>query len=618
MVQFLNQLKSRLTIFTHDALMIFIAWWLAYFFRFNLTLSDIHGDQWAMALYVLPLVFFIQVFFYWQFKLYRGVWRFASLPDLVRIIKAVLMTALTTNICLFFIARLNHIPRSIFPLYAILLVGLLGGNRMIYRLLKDGRRKKRRHNATRVLVLGAGLAGEGLVRDMLRHYAQYVPVAFVDDDPKKLYKDIQGVRVIGHIDKLSALVKTHRIDLLMIAIPSATSAQMRNIMEFCRAAKVSFQTLPGLSDFTDGRVSIGKLREVSLEDLLGREEINIDLKAIAREIKGKVILVTGGGGSIGTELCHHIARFHPESLVVIEKTELNLHELRQSLEQAFPSLVFKGYLTDICDRLMVEKIMRLHQPMIVFHAAAYKHVPLLEDQAYAAFKNNVFGTRVMAEESIVAHVDKFILISSDKAVNPANVMGATKRAAELLCHSLNHPVATKFITVRFGNVLGSSGSVVPRFKKQLERGDSLTVTHPEITRFFMTIPEAVQLILQASTQGKGGELFVLDMGEPIKIQQLAEQMIALAGKELGRDVDIIHTGLRPGEKLYEELFYDNEERIKTTHQKICLASNAAVLDTRYLTRIFQAYDAFDHESIMELLQEVMIESTAKKEFDLNL
>jgi FlaA1/EpsC-like NDP-sugar epimerase len=593
----LHLFKSRLTILFHDIIMIPLAWGLAYLLRFNLSLEGIRPDQLRNAFFVLPILILFQVFFYWRFKLYRGIWRFASLPDLVRIIKAALVGAFVTALFLFFITRLDGIPRSIFPLYVILLVALLGGNRMVYRLFKDRVRYSLDEEAKRVLIIGAGQAGEGLARDMLRNYRIYFPVGFVDDDQAKMFKTIQGIRVIGSTDQVKNITDEQQIDLIMIALPSANNAEMMRIVDLCREAKVPFQTLPGLRDFTNGRVAISSLRNVALEDLLGREEINIDLNAIAKEIENRVVFVSGGGGSIGSELCRQIARFNPSELVIVDKTELNLHLLMEEMREQFPALQIKGYLADVTDRCMIEKIVQAHRPWVVFHAAAYKHVPLLEDQAYAAVKNNLLGTKVVAEEAIRANVDKFILISSDKAVNPTNVMGATKRAAELLCQQYNNSQATKFIIVRFGNVLGSSGSVVPLFKKQIEKGGPITVTHPDITRFFMTIPEAVRLILQSTTLGEGGELFVLDMGKLIKIQHLAEQMITLSGKILDQDIKIIHTGLRPGEKLFEELFYADEENVKTSHKKIFLAKGFQSVEGDPLEKIFEALNSFDHEAI---------------------
>jgi len=402
----------------------------------------------------------------------------------------------------------------------------------------------------------------------LRNRKHYYPVAFVDDAPYRLRKKIHGIAVVGKCEDIGNVVKKYSIDMIVIAIPSAKAEDMRRIVQYCQDSDVPFQTLPGLADLTDGRVTVQSLREVALEDLLGREQVQLDWKGIKEDIVNKSILVTGGGGSIGSELCRQIANLDPLKLVIIDNSEFNLYSVELELRESFPDLKLEVYLVDVTDKRMVARVFDSCKPEIVFHAAAYKHVPLLEKQVDVAVKNNVLGTNIMAQTAIKNGTEKFILISSDKAVNPTNVMGATKRAAEIVCQNLSNQAQTKFITVRFGNVLGSVGSVVPLFKKQLEKGGPITVTHPNITRYFMTIPEAVSLILQAHSLGEGGELFVLDMGKQIKVQELAEQMIRLAGKEPGVDINIEHVGLRPGEKLYEELFYEHEKQQATAHKKI--------------------------------------------------
>jgi FlaA1/EpsC-like NDP-sugar epimerase len=548
----------------HDIVMIFVAWVLAYFLRFNLGM--IPQIYLLEALQVLPILIVVQVSFYYIFSLYRGVWRYASIPDLMQILKAVVSGCVVTVLILFLFSRIQYVPRSIFPLYGILLMALLGGSRLFYRYVKD-------HGhltlvGKRVLIIGAGQAGEGVVRDLLRNRKHYYPVAFVDDAPYRLRKKIHGIAVVGKCEDIGNVVKKYSIDMIVIAIPSAKAEDMRRIVQYCQDSDVPFQTLPGLADLTDGRVTVQSLREVALEDLLGREQVQLDWKGIKEDIVNKSILVTGGGGSIGSELCRQIANLDPLKLVIIDNSEFNLYSVELELRESFPDLKLEVYLVDVTDKRMVARVFDSCKPEIVFHAAAYKHVPLLEKQVDVAVKNNVLGTNIMAQTAIKNGTEKFILISSDKAVNPTNVMGATKRAAEIVCQNLSNQAQTKFITVRFGNVLGSVGSVVPLFKKQLEKGGPITVTHPNITRYFMTIPEAVSLILQAHSLGEGGELFVLDMGKQIKVQELAEQMIRLAGKEPGVDINIEHVGLRPGEKLYEELFYEHEKQQATAHKKI--------------------------------------------------
>lgn len=564
----ISRLRRTVVVFAHDVLVIPIAWLGALWLRFNL--GEIPLDNWQACLMALPVVLIIQAICYQAFGLYRGMWRFASMPDLVRIVKAVVVGVLVSALALFLYQRLNLIPRSIFPLYSMLLVLFLGGARFLIRWQKDyGRLLK----GQRVLVLGAGQSGESLVRDMLRAgYDDYYPVAFLDDEPSQFGKEIHGIRVLGDSSALPQIVAKQNIDLVMIAKPGLSASEMRRLVDLCERCRVKFVTLPSLNDLTSGRVSVAALRAVSLEDLLGRDPVELDWAGIINELQGHTVLVTGGAGSIGSELCRQIARLAPLRLVIVDNNEFGLYTIQMECAKDFPDLNIEYQLLDVTDQKAMCTLMRQDAFDVVFHAAAYKHVPLLESQTRVAVNNNVLGTWAVANAAVLAKVPKFVLISTDKAVHPVNVMGATKRAAEILCQNFNDHSNTQFITVRFGNVLGSNGSVVPLFRQQIETGGPLTVTHPDITRFFMTIPEATQLILQASVLGQGGEIFVLDMGEPIKIRYLAEQMIRLAGLEPDQDIAIEYIGLRPGEKLYEELFHQAEDLQVTAHQKILKAS----------------------------------------------
>jgi FlaA1/EpsC-like NDP-sugar epimerase len=565
---FLSQGLRYAIAFLHDLIAIPIAWFFAYWLRFNL--ASIPDAILQTALLVLPIVVIIQLVTYWFFGLYRGIWRFASVPDLIRIIKAVVVSTALIALILFFYNRMVGIPRSVFPLHALLLIAILGGSRLLYRWIRNKSRND--SGAQRVLIVGAGQAGEGLVRDMLRGATQqYKPIAFVDDDERKHGQEIHGIRVIGSSKNIVKLIQHYPVDLILIALPSASSADMRRIVSYCEEAKIPFRTLPSLKDLTSGRVSIDALRQVSIEDLLGREPVSLDWQQINQELTGKAVLVSGGGGSIGSELCRQIAKLNPARLVILESSEFNLYSIELELQQKFPALNLISLLVDVTDNVAVQNALSQHRPEIVFHAAAYKHVPLLESQTRAAVRNNILGARTLAEAAVAQQVKKFVLISTDKAVNPTNVMGTTKRAVEIFCQNFNKQANTRFITVRFGNVLDSAGSVVPLFRKQIAAGGPVTVTHPDITRFFMTIPEATQLILQATVMGEGGEIFVLDMGEPIKISYLAEQMIKLTGLKLGEEIEIKYTGLRPGEKLYEELFHESEQLANTQHHKILQA-----------------------------------------------
>lgn len=560
--------RSRTMAFCHDLLAIPFAWLGAYWFRFNL--GSIPHEIIAKAILILPFLIFIQATAFLAFGLYRGIWKFASLPDLLRIIKAVVVGSAVSALCVTFFIQMQYVPRSVFPLYSLFLITALGGSRLLYRWLRQ--HANNFSNAKRVLIIGGGQAGEGLIRDLLRDTSHtYNPVAVVDDDLHKQGFEIHGIRVQGKIENIPEIVKSRDIELILIAMPSASSASMRRVVGFCEKTMRPFRTLPGLMDLASGHVSINALREVSIEDLLGREPISLDWASISHGLTGKVVLISGGGGSIGSELCRQIALLNPAKLVVIENSEFNLYALDLELRQRFPNLKLHIHLGDVTDRIAVQQVLAQHKPEVIFHAAAYKHVPLLESQLRAAIRNNILGTWIVAEEAVANGVKQFTLISTDKAVNPSNIMGATKRAAEIICQNFNSHSNTHFVTVRFGNVLGSAGSVVPLFRQQIAAGGPVTVTHPEIARFFMTIPEATQLILQATVMGRGGEIFVLNMGEPIKIAYLAEQMIQLAGLKVGEDIEIQYTGLRPGEKLSEELFHQSEQLVSTGHEKILQA-----------------------------------------------
>ena len=510
----------------------------------------------------------VQISCYYYFKTYRGLWRFTSLDDVIRILKAS-VTAMVLVIPVFYLSSLlHHIPRAIFPLYCIVLSTLLCGGRLMFRHHRDKCfRSKNESNLKKVLIIGAGQAGEGLVRDLKRSNS-YQPVGFIDDNISKTDLEVHGVRVIGTTRHIAEFVNRYSVDLIFIAIPSARSSTMRRILTHCEASNVPFRTLPSISALAAGRVEVNALRPVNIEDLLGRDQVNLQWDKIGANIRSKRVLITGGGGSIGSELCRQVLALEPASIAIVENSEFNLYKIDQELRESFLDIPIELALISVTDEIAINHLFSSFQPEIVFHAAAYKHVPMLQNQIRAAVFNNILGTQIVAKASVSLGVEKFILISSDKAVNPTNIMGTTKRAAEIYCQNLNDKVKTQFITVRFGNVLGSTGSVIPLFQKQLQAGGPLTVTHPDMQRYFMTITEACQLILQAMVNGNGGEIFVLDMGEPIKISYLAEQMIRLSGKEPGKDILIEYTGLRPGEKLYEELFHESEQLVSTEHEQL--------------------------------------------------
>lgn len=564
---FIKKIYTKLPVLSFDILAIPAAWYLAYWLQYNMR-PFAHKFATFNSLSALFILATLQVACYHYFRVYRGLWRFCSLNDVVRILRATVCATILVLPILYMASLLQYIPRSILPLYSILLVTFLCGARLLFRTYWDKSHKNDSVNKVkRVLVIGAGQAGEGLIRD-LKRMQSYFPVGFVDDNLHKQGLEVHGVRVIGTIQELAALSKQHQVDLIFIAIPSARSADMRRIVKYCETCKIPFRTLPSIQELIAGQVEVNALREVDLEDLLGRDQVEITWDKIATGIQGKRILVTGAGGSIGSELCRQIMALQPDQLLTLDNSEYNLYKIEMELKERFPQVPIQIELASVTDTIAMDHIFQTFNPQIVFHAAAYKHVPLLEEQVRIAVQNNVIGTQIIAEASVASGVEKFILISSDKAVNPTNVMGTTKRVAEIYCQNLNARVSTQFITVRFGNVLGSVGSVVPLFQKQLQKGGPLTVTHPHMQRYFMTIAEACQLILQAMVNGSGGEIFVLDMGEPINISYLAEQMIRLAGKEPGVDISIEYTGLRPGEKLFEELFHPSEQLIQTEHAKL--------------------------------------------------
>lgn len=573
-------LFCRRAAFTHDLFWVPVALVFAYFLRFNLeAVPEIHrSGMYLLLILAVP----IQGTVYWLSGLYKGFWRFASVPDLIRILKAVGVGTLLLIGCCWLLTRLEGIPRSVFIIYPLLLVGGLCGPRIFYRWLRDHRLfSSSKQPGKRTIIVGAGRAGEMLVRDLL-HQDDYEPVAFVDDDKKLLNREIHGIPVAGETGELVGIVAGLDIELVVLAMPSAGRQVMIRLAQFCRESGVACLTLPSIREIKGMEVDSGRLREISLDDLLGREVIKLDKQAIDDYLSGKVVLVTGGGGSIGSELCRQLVGTNPDRLIIFDNSEYNLYAIDMELRKNFPELSFESILGDVKDKDRVDWVFSTFKPGVVFHAAAYKHVPLVESNPAEGVKNNVHGSQCVADAADRHGTEKFVLVSTDKAVNPANIMGATKRVAELYCQNLDYRSTTGFITTRFGNVLGSAGSVVPLFQKQVKDGGPLTVTHEKISRYFMTIPESVSLILQAGAMGTGGEIFVLDMGEPVLIKDLAEQIIKLSGLEPGRDIEIIYTGLRPGEKLYEELLHEGEDLQPTTHEKLLLA-NSRKVDWVWLT-----------------------------------
>ncbi|MBT8061419.1 MAG: polysaccharide biosynthesis protein [Xanthomonadales bacterium] len=562
----------RAAVFAHDVLMVVAAWlassWLVE--RISGT-PFLHHSSLTTELMVVVI---LQTTVLWATGLYRGLWRFASFQDMWNIARAAAFGTVLIVSCLAILrgSVLREWLQSL-VFYPVLLFVLLAFPRMCYRFWKDSRvmmPQRETKGLKRVLILGAGHSGALLERE-LRHQGGYDIIGFLDDDPRLRGAHVHGVPVLDSIDRLPQVGKDVQAELVIIAMPSANNQQMQRIVEICERSDIKFRTLPTLQDLGNRATRIGVLKRVAIDDLLGREPVSLNWESIREGLAGKRVMITGGGGSIGSELCRQIARLNPIELIVIDNSEYSLYRIDHELRSEFQDLIFYSVLGDICDPATVEKVVGEYKPDMIFHAAAYKHLPILQTQVREAFRNNVVGTMRLSEVAERHGVGTFVLISTDKAVNPANIMGATKRVAEMYCQNMNARSNTRFITVRFGNVLNSNGSVVPLFQEQIEKGGPVTVTHPEISRYFMTIAEASQLIMQAAVLGAGGEIYVLDMGEPVKITYLAEQLIRLAGKEPGRDIQIIYTGLRPGEKLYEELFHELEPYDMTTHEKIFLA-----------------------------------------------
>lgn len=566
-----QKLKSGLFVLS-DIILLSISFFAAYLIRFDLVFDSIPENFKDKMLLLLSISLILKIAVFILFKLYRSLWRYAGLYELVSVFLA---SAITNGILFVYIAFVDRLaPRSIFVIAGMLDVFLIGGSRLTYRLY---RRLVLGHtikvsNVKRVIIFGAGDAGVMIAKEMELHpEMRYKLIAFMDDSDEKKGKKVNGVPVLGGIEDIEHVVDSKDIDEIIIAIPSAKPAIINNIYEKCCKTDCKVKILPSMSQLIDEKISLQRIKDVDIEDLLGREPIKTNLEEIAQYLGGKVVLVTGGGGSIGSELCRQIASYEPKKLLILDNYENNLYDILNELTRKYPELDIVPIVANVREMQRLDELFQTYKPNIVFHAAAHKHVPLMEENPEEAIKNNVFGTWNVAHCADKHATDRFVLISTDKAVNPTNVMGASKRIAEMIIQSLNEKSKTEFVAVRFGNVLGSNGSVIPLFKKQIEMGGPVTVTHPDITRFFMTIPEAVQLVIQAGAMAEGGEIFVLDMGQPVKIMDLAKNLIRLSGFEPYEDIDIEITGLRPGEKLYEELLM-NEEGLKATkHNKIFIA-----------------------------------------------
>jgi FlaA1/EpsC-like NDP-sugar epimerase len=552
-------------VFLHDVAAAAAAWCVAYWLRFNMEITPYYTEVMLQTLlWIVPL----QALVFWGFGLYRGIWRYASLQDLKRLLQAIGVASLLAPILVAAGVLPPAVPRTVLLLDPILLLLIMSGSRLAYRVWKEHDiYGALRYQGKPVLILGAGDTALTLLRELERSAAWRV-VGFLDDDPAKIGLLLNGVKVYGRIRDLPEVAKKTSVEDAIVAMPGATHEERRLAVQACSDAQVKALTVPSYDDLVSGRVTVTALREVELDDLLGRDPVVLDDAGLHELLTNRVVMVSGAGGSIGAELCRQIARFEPRLIVMFELGEYALYSINEELTQRYPALAKVCAIGDVRDEARAAEVLRKYRPGIVFHAAAYKHVPLMEEEnAWLAVQNNVYGTYTLAAAAAENGVERFVLISTDKAVNPVNVMGASKRLAEQVCQALQRRTAMRLMAVRFGNVLGSTGSVIPKFREQLARGGPITVTHPDIIRYFMSIPEASQLVLQAGLMGNGGEVFLLDMGKPVRIVDLARDMIRLSGMSED-NVKITFTGLRPGEKLFEELMGGDEHSAPTSHPKV--------------------------------------------------
>jgi FlaA1/EpsC-like NDP-sugar epimerase len=549
---------------------------LAFLLRFDLNIPQ---RYWPTILEMLPVVILIKLIVFRVLGMSDGWWRYVSIHDMLSILRANVVATTGFIVYAVFFRYMDALPRSVIILDFLVCFMAMIGIRVLTRVLREQRGLRSKHyhdNKKSALVVGSGSVAQTIVREMRENPKMYKAVlGFIDRAPERKGWFFNGIPVLGTIKDLEKICNRNDIDLVIIAESSVSAKELREIVTFCKKHQIESKILPAIGDIISGQVSLQHCRDVCLEDLLGRAPIRLDVKEINHYLHGKRVLVTGAAGSIGSEICRQVARFGPDSLVLVENAETPLFHLENELREKFPDLSLTPSLTDIRDFTRIRQVFREHIPQVVFHAAAYKHVPMSEINPFEVVKNNVFGTKKVVDASLEVGVENFVLISTDKAVNPTNIMGATKRVAEIYVQCLPRTCRTKATTVRFGNVLGSHGSVIPIFRDQIQKGGPVTVTHPEITRFFMTIPEAVQLVLQAGCMGFGGEIFLLDMGEPVKIVRLAEEMIRLSGRRPYEDIEIAFTGLRPGEKLYEELLIKGEGVKPTNHEKIRILEAAS-------------------------------------------
>jgi FlaA1/EpsC-like NDP-sugar epimerase len=599
-----------------DVVLIGLSYYFAYFLRFEGQIPEQYVTVFKNTIF---LMFAVKIICFFLFNLYRGMWRYTSIVDFLNVLKAVAVSSSGLVIIFLFWFGFQGYSRSVFILDFLLTLVFIAGIRLGIRLyLSRGQAtfvsvfRKKDRKAKRLLLIGAGNTGEHVLRELIDNKTIHMlPVGFLDDDATKLGREIHGVPVLGNVDQIDEI--DCDFDEILISVPSATGKQMKRIVAVCERTGKPFKTMPPLGELINGQVSLKMVREVSMTDLIGREEVRLDEENIKEYLLGKRVLITGAGGSIGSELVRQIGRFKPQAVALVDFSEFNLYQVEMECRGRFKGIDLQAYLVDLSNIQPTRRVFRDFKPNVVFHAAAYKHVPMQEVNPWEAVYNNVLTMRHLVGCSIDCGVDKFVLVSTDKAVRPTNIMGATKRACEIIASCVNGNSKTRFISVRFGNVLGSSGSVIPLFQQQIARGGPVTVTHPEIIRYFMSIPEAAQLILQAGAMGEGREIFILKMGEPVRILDLAKEVIKFSGFEPEKDIEIVFTGLRPGEKLYEELITEGEGIVPTRHEKIMVlqsnqCGNYADLST-HLDDLIRIADTYDIPAIKAKLKEIVPEYT---------
>ncbi len=587
----------RLTLIFYDILAIIAANALGLLMRFDFTYSHITSPVWQEYIWkYLPVNIITTIILFFVFHLYQSLWSYAGITEAASLLAACVASAVCQTVGM--LAMGYRMPRTYYFGYGMFLVVLVGISRFSYRFIRTFIQKRSAKAINKnVMVIGAGEAGNSLIREMnTSKFIQKSVLCVIDDDRSKIGNYIHGVKVVGGKEEIIESAAQYDIDEIIIAMPSASRKDIKEIIDICKETKCELKTLPGIYQLVNGEVNVSQLRRVDVVDLLGRDSIQVDLDSIMNYVNGKVVLVTGGGGSIGSELCRQIATKNPKQLIIVDIYENSAYDIQQELILKHPHLNLKVLIASVRNTNRMEDIFQTYRPNIVYHAAAHKHVPLMEDSPNEAIKNNVMGTWKTAQAAVNSGVDKFVMISTDKAVNPTNIMGASKRICEMIVQSYNHRSKTDFVAVRFGNVLGSNGSVIPLFRKQIAAGGPVTVTHPDIIRYFMTIPEAVSLVLQAGAYAKGGEIFILDMGEPVKILDLAKNLIRLSGYVPGEDIEIEFTGLRPGEKLYEELLMKEEGMQETANKLIHIGKPIE----------------FDEEEFFEKLEELREESKEEK------